>query len=231
MKPPRREESSALRPWGGAQPPLAGWVESSPRRVSACPQGRATPQTPLHREMPSRAPKLSLYRVCAFASEARGLLMIWARGLTWAAERLRRMHPVAVNMQTSNARASARFGTHCRLSSGSSGDLQCIVCGRGGGMCVAGGAGGMQEGCPPAWSARLAPMHGLLQSHMCRYTHIFDARARARRATLLRFCAVGPIFYRLYSYLYSSFPKLRKESSSKMLPDPSVDDEIRAAEC
>ena len=121
MKPPRREESSALRPWGGAQPPLAGWVESSPRRVSACPQGRATPQTPLHREMPSRAPKLSLYRVCASASEARGLLMIWARGLTWAAERLRRMHPVAVNMQTSNARASARFGTHCRLSSGSSG--------------------------------------------------------------------------------------------------------------
>ena len=59
MKPPRREDSSALRPWGGAQPPLAGWVGSSPRRVSACPQGRATPQTPLHREMPTRAPKLS----------------------------------------------------------------------------------------------------------------------------------------------------------------------------
>ena len=186
-----------MRPWGGAQPPLAGWVESSPRRVSACPQGRATPQTPLHREMPTRAPKLSQDRVCASATDARGLTMHWALDFTEAPERRRRMHPVPVIMQASNARAFSPFGTHCRLSSGSSGDLSCIVCGRGGGMFVAGGAGGMQEGCPPAWSARLAPMHGLLQSHMCRYTHIFDARARARRATLLRFCAVGPEFCRL----------------------------------
>ena len=89
----------------------------------------------------------------------------------------------------------------------------------------------MQDGCSAALTARPAARHGPLQSHMCHYTHIFDARARARRATLLRFCAVGPIFYRLYSYLYSSFPKLKKESSSKMLTDPRVDDEIRAAEC
>ena len=172
MKPLRREESSALRPWGGAQPPLAGWVESSPRRVSACPQGRATPQTPLHREMPSRAPKLSLYRVCAFASEASWLLMIWARESTGAAERHRRICRVADRMEGSIGSSSAPFLTHPGLSSGSSGDLSCRICGRGGGMFVAGGAGGMQEGCPPAWSARLAPMHGLLQSHMCHYTHI-----------------------------------------------------------
>ena len=59
----------------------------------------------------------------------------------------------------------------------------------------------MQEGCPPAWSARLAPMHGLLQDHMCRYTHIFDARARARRATLLRFCASYSYFV-VYTHIF-----------------------------
>ena len=237
MKPPRREDSSALRPWGGAQPPLAGWVGSSPRRVSACPQGRATPQTPLHREMPSRMPKLSLYRVCPFASEVRGLLMIWARGLTWAAERLRRMHPVADEGCTRLSGCRRQMRAHprdlgptlgCRRAAPETCNALFVD------VVAACVWREVLEGCrrdalPPgvlAWRPCMACCRTI-----CVVILISLTRARARRATLLRFCAVGPIFYRLYSYLYSSFPKLRKESSSKMRTILASGDEIRAAEC